>query len=110
MRSLIAYKPTFSLPIDLATTPIDNTGWTELSPALEGPASSVEIYNPSGATIMLSFGAAGDEDNNKYPYHILPGGSGILLAIPFKAGSRLSARAFDANAANLNTFVMNFFG
>lgn len=110
MRGLLAYKPTFSLIFDLAGTPIDNTAWVELDSALDGPASAVEIYNPSGATLMLSFGAALAEDNNKYPYHVLPGGSSLLLAIEFKSGSRLSAKSIDANTANANTLVMNFFG
>lgn len=110
MRGLLAYKPVVTVRNDMATTPIVQAAWTEIVAALGAPASAVEIYNPSGATMRISTGAAGQEDANELPYSILPGGSSILMPMDgIKNGARISLRSVDADV-NTNIFVLNFLG
>lgn len=106
---LLSHKPTVTVRVDLGVTPITTAAWLQLVAALGAPACAVEIYNPTGATIMLSTGAAGLEAASTLPYSILPGGSSILLPFEFKNGGRISAKAVDQDATN-NIFVLNFLG
>jgi hypothetical protein len=108
---ILAHRPYGTIPNNLTTNPINVGTWTVLSAALPWPACAIEIFNPSGSTIQISTGVAGQESNpnNLIPYTILPGGSSILLPIELKKGIRLSASAIDM-AATAGYFTMNFFG
>lgn len=109
MFRLLAAKPVATLKLDLSGSNITTVAWRELVASLSAACTAIEIYNPSGATLLLSTGAAGDEVNNVVPYTILPGGSGILLPQEIARGKRISAKAVDQDATS-NWFVMNFFG
>lgn len=112
MRGLLAYKPVVTVRNNNATNPVSDAAWVQIVAALGKPANAVEIYNPSGATIRISTGAAGLEDASELPYSILPGGSSILMPMDgIKKGSRISLRVVDVGVTiNTNIFVLNFLG
>lgn len=109
MRYLIAQKPTYKFSHNYTTTPVTTSAWQEIISAMPSPACAVEIFSASAATIKLSVGDAGDEDNHEINYYVIPGGSSILLPLEFSRGSRLSAKAVDSDADS-GSLVLNFFG
>lgn len=65
----------------------------------------IEIFDSSGQTLVLAFGAAASEVDQMY---ILPGGNGrISLHIP--AGTRVSVKAVSGTA-NSGELSVNFYG
>lgn len=110
MFRLLARKPSVTQSVDLSLTPITTAAWLQILATLGKACTAVEIFNPSGSTIMISKGLAGQEIalDNLIPYHILPGGSTILLPINLKSTDRISVKAIDANATS-GLFTLNFF-
>ncbi len=78
---------------DYTGTPVTTLAYVELFAALP-LTTELEIFDSSGQTLVLAFGAAGFEVDT---VHVVPGGNGrIPLAVP--AGTRVSVKAVSANA------------
>lgn len=108
-RNLLAKVPAVTVRNDMTGNPITTAAWATLVAAVGKACTAVEIFNPSGSTIQLSLGAAGQELTALIPYTVLPGGSSILLPIEISSGKRISAKAVDQNATT-GIFTMNLFG
>lgn len=109
MFRLLSRAPVTTATLDTSSTNITTAAWVQLVASLPKACSSVEIFNPSGATLIVSTGAASAEDASIVPYTIVPGGSSILLPLEIAKGSRVSLKSID-QTANSGLFVMNFFG
>lgn len=111
MFRLLARSPVLTATLNMTITPVTTAAWVEFIHSITKASTAVEIYNPSGSTLLISNGPAGQESNFVIPYSILPGGSSIFLPVDpyFKINGRISLKALDANAT-ANIFVMNFFG
>lgn len=105
---LLARTPVGKHSHSYVSTPVTSTAWVEIIASLSFPCDAVEIFSAAGATIKLSLGAAGDEDNHEIPYYVLPGGSSILLPLKISRGQRISARSIDLDA-DAGSLVLNFF-
>lgn len=108
MRGIAAYKPVYTYALNFGATTVDNSAYVTLAAAVAKPCSAVEIFNPSGATLIIAAGAASSEV--PYPYYILPGGSSIFLPMEIAAGVRLSLKALTSTSATNGYFVLNMFG
>ena len=81
--------------LDYSITPVTSAGYTELIASTPGPATEVEVFDSSGRTLKLAFGAAGFEVDQ---FYIFPGGNGsVPLDVP--AGTRLSIEAVSISAS-----------
>ena len=110
MRPLLAHKAVVKLSLDLALNPVSTSAWVQITSALAYACVALEIFNPSPATMKISIGAAGQEDNNELPFYILPGGNApSLIPIEISKGRRLSVKSID-NTANALALNMNFYG
>lgn len=108
---LLIKKPVATLTYNAETTPLVVDTWVEVSASVPRAADSVEIFNSTGATLAVSQGAAGSEedDDKLMPYTILQGGSSERLPMAFQAGKPLRVKAID-NAADQGVLVLNLFG
>jgi hypothetical protein len=80
--------------IDYTITPVTSVAYTQLIAATSGPATEIEIFDSSGRTLKLAFGAPGSEVDQLY---IFPGGNGkVPLEVPI--GTRLSIEAVSVSA------------
>lgn len=93
---LAVRKPVQTARLDTAGTNITNAAWVTLLAKASNlvACSAVEIFNPSGSTIIISTGDAGSEVI--IPYTIIPGGTVVLLAFEIPAGKRIAVKAIDA--------------
>lgn len=79
---------------DYGITPVTTGAYVQLIAATSGAATAIEIFDSSGQTMSLAFGAPGSEVQQAL---IFPGGNGLIsLVIP--VGTRVSIKAVSANA------------
>lgn len=111
MFRLLANKIVGTVYLNCAVTNITTSGWVTLLAKIPVSCSGVEIFNPSGAKLQLSIGAAGHETDaaNLLTYTVLPGGSTGVLPMNLPNGTRLSVQALDQNITT-DYLVLNFFG
>lgn len=77
-----------------SSTNVTTAAYVELIASTSDIINEVHIFDSSGQTLVLAFGAAASEVNKLY---IFPGGNGpVSLRIPL--GTRLSVKAISANA------------
>jgi hypothetical protein len=101
----IGKPPLFFSRIDYLLTPVNNGAWTEVTSSLSAPATEIEIFDSSGLTLELGFGAAASEVPQML---IFPGGNGrVPLRIP--QGTRVSFRPITGDAAAGEQDI-NFYG
>lgn len=78
-------------------------GYEEVTPGLEDSINEIDIFDSSGRTLVIAFGAAGFEEDQ---FWVVPGGNGTVpIVIP--AGTRVALKAISGNATsgeNLMTF------
>lgn len=106
---ILARKPVEKLKLNTGVTNITTGAWVQISAATAKSCSFLDIYNPTTKILVLAIGSVGAEV--ELPFYIYPGVSSQLIpldmAIP--KGSRLSAKAVDADAVSgyllLNLFV-----
>lgn len=90
---------------DYSSGTVTTAAYTTLIASTAAAATRIEIFDSSGETLLLAFGAAASEVDKIY---ILPGGNGsILLTIP--VGTRLSIKAVSANAST-GELTVNLYG
>lgn len=90
--------------INYTITNVSTSAYTQLEASVASLTNEIEIFDSSGQTLALAFGAAGAEVNQIY---ITPGGNG---RIPLKiiAGTRLSIKAISNNV-NVGEINVNFY-
>lgn len=82
--------------VDYASTSVSTSAWTQIVASMPFDATEIEIFDSSGQTLQMSFGAVGAEGSNTKLY-IFPGGNGrVPLKVP--AGTRISIKAVSALA------------
>lgn len=104
-------KPVETIRVDMASTAITTAAWLQISAALHLGACAMEVFNPSGSTMIMSQGPIGSEDAavNLFPWTIIPGGTTGLVPLESHAGKPLSLKAVDADAS-LGILVVNIYG
>lgn len=102
-------RPTQTARLDTSGTNITTSAYVTFLAAASNlyGTSGVEIFNPTGSTILIATGTAGSEI--LIPYSILPGGSSIMLPIEIQKGARIAMKAVDVTASS-GLIVLNFFG
>jgi len=79
---------------DYSSTTVTTAAYTELIASTSGAANIMEIFDSSGQTLVIAFGAAASESDQ---FLVFPGGNGkVEVAIP--AATRISIKAISANA------------
>lgn len=90
---------------DYSSGTVTTAAYTTLIASTAAAASEIFIFDSSGQTLVLAFGAAASEVDKIY---IVPGGNGtVALSIP--AGTRLSIKAVSANAS-VGEITVNLLG
>lgn len=85
---------------------VTTAAWTEISSSANTKRGRVvEIFDSSGQTLVLGYGASGSEA--EFPFYILPGGNG-RISLQIDAGQRLAVKAISANATS-GELVLNIF-
>lgn len=109
--ALALRKPVETLTLNLASTNITTSAWAEILALTTAACSAIEIFNPSGSTLMFSQGAAGQETigTNLFPLSVLPGGTPGIIPIEIGKGKRLSMKAVDTTVSS-GYLVINFYG
>lgn len=80
---------------DYTVTPVTSSAYVQLLGSTSAVINAIEIFDSSGQTLVLAFGAMGSEVDQIY---IIPGGNGrIPLSIP--SGTRVSIKAVTATAS-----------
>ena len=81
---------------DYSSTAVTTAAYIQVLASTSAEANKIEIFDSSGQTLVLAFGAVGVEVDQIY---IIPGGNGqVALHIP--ASTRLSVKAVSANATS----------
>lgn len=74
---------------------VTTAAYVEITPGLEDDINEIDLFDSSGRTLVLAFGAPGEEEDQ---FWIVPGGNGTVpIVIP--AGTRVSFKAVDATAS-----------
>jgi hypothetical protein len=90
---------------DYTVTPVTTGAWVQLVASMSHTAQEIEIFDSSGQTLALGFGASGSEVAQ---INILPGGNGrVKLVVP--SATRVSIKAISANAS-VGEIDINFYG
>ena len=106
---ILARKPVEKISINTGVTNITTGAWVQLSAATTKPLSFMEVYNATTKILVLATGVPGSEV--ELPIYIYPGIGSQIIPIDqiIPKGSRISAKAVDANATTgyllLNLFV-----
>lgn len=83
---------------------VTTAAYVELVASLTSTANYIEIFDSSGQTLVIAFGAAASEVDQ---FNVFPGGNGpIPINIP--AGTRVSIKAVSATA-NVGEIDINFY-
>jgi len=90
---------------DYSSTNVTTGAYVELVSALGSGMSEIDIFDSSGNTMILAYGAAGSEVDWM---HIMPGGNGRGLA-HLPEGVRLSVKAVSANSTS-GELTINIWG
>lgn len=103
-------KPVQTIRVDMSGTPITTAAWVQIVASLNLAAGALEIFNPSGSSMIISSGPAGHESEAVYlfPWTIIPGGSTGLVPLEMHAHTPLSLKAVDVNAS-LGLLVINLY-
>lgn len=104
--SLLDKNPVNTVNMDFASQNVTTSAWTVVSSALTRSASAVQFFNGSGSLLQIAVGATGSEV--LIPWTIPPGGSDLVLDIPFSHGQQIQLKAIDF-LADSGYFSANFF-
>lgn len=104
-------KPVGTITVDASVDNLSTSAWEQIISSVVKAASFVEIFNSTGATLKISQGASGEEDNSLklLPYTILQGGTSAMLPMAIQAGKPVSVKSLD-NASTAGILVLNLFG
>ena len=108
MKGAIGVRKAVGTPVvnDCSSTNILSASYTEIVTALTYGVSGIYACNTSSKPIKLATGLAGKEVDTGLV--IPPGEVGIFLPMEFKAGQRITARAYGA-LANTGFLYLSFF-
>lgn len=109
MKYPIHEKAVATAVLNAAANSISTGAWTQALALVPKAATHVEIFNSTGATLLLSQGTPGTESANLLPYTIMPGGSGFLVPLAISAGKPLTVKAVDTGST-AGVLVMNLLG
>lgn len=102
--SQIGRSPSALSRINYTSTPVSTSAYTQVLASTTAIIREVEIFDSSGQSLVLAFGAASSEVDQVY---VFPGGNGrIPLYIP--GGTRVSIKAVSA-AASSGELLVNFY-
>lgn len=93
-----------SLRLDYTVTNVTTGAWVEINPNLVTDVNELEIFDGSGQTMELGYGAAGAEQRALL---IIQGGNGQVAQILNKT-MRLAVRAVSGTA-NSGELTINFY-
>lgn len=98
-------SPVDQVSLDYATTPVDDTDYTELIAATAENATGFELFDGGGYPMILAIGAAGAE----VPFVLVPpGGFDDLIPLKIPQGSRLSIKCAQVGVTvNAGILVLN---
>lgn len=101
-------KPVEKIAINTGVTNITTGAWVQLTAATTKPLSFMEVYNATTKILVLAIGAAASEV--ELPIYIYPGIGSQIVPIDqiIPKGSRVSAKAVDANATT-GYLLLNMF-
>jgi hypothetical protein len=68
----------------------------------------MEVFDSSGRIMEISFGAAGNESSQIFPFYITPGGNNQHIKVLLGETMRISIRAVDASAT-AGQITINFY-
>ena len=78
-----------------STTNVTTSAYTQLIASTSGITNVMEIFDSSGQTLKIAFGASGSEVDQ---FIVTPGGNG-RITIFIAAGTRISIKALSATAS-----------
>lgn len=106
-----ATKPIGTYTLDGTGGAITTSAWTQVTASVVNAGSALEVFNATGATLIVSQGASGHETEagNLLPYTIPQGGSSILLPLELKSGKPIRVKSLD-NASGAGLLILNLFG
>lgn len=78
------------------TNPVSMAAYTQLVAGTSEPTTALDIFDSSGSTLALAYGAAGVEVNKIYIY---PGGNG-LVPVSIPQNTRVSVIAISPTASS----------
>lgn len=107
LRNPVA-KHRFEVVAATAGTHILTSAWLEVITAMGAAADAFEVLNTTGRVLMLATGASGSE--LAIPYYVMPSAEPHLVPWNIAKGTRISAKAVDADADETSQLVFNFFG
>lgn len=110
MKGAVAIrKPVQTAYYNLSGGAILTSAWLAILSAANNlyACSAIEIFNPTGSTMLLSIGASGSEVT--VPYTILPGGSTGLIACEIKKGVAVNLKSVDASSGTSGVMILNQF-
>jgi hypothetical protein len=82
-------------PVSYVGTPVTTGAYVQLVAATTSKANRIQIFDSSGETLVMAFGAGGSETDQ---FMVPPGGIDLDYLIP--ASTRLSIKAVSANATS----------
>jgi len=78
-----------------SSTNVTTAAWVQLVSAMPQSASEIEVFDSSGQTLKIGFGASGSEVTQ---FQIIPGGNGkVPIRVP--SGARVSIRSISGTAS-----------
>lgn len=101
-------KPIATVRLDTSSSNVTTAAWQTLLAAAANlfGASGLDLFNPSGTTLLIALGAAASEQ--AMTLSIPPGGTGGIIPIEIKGGIRISLKAADTNMTS-GLIVANFY-
>jgi hypothetical protein len=103
-----ARKPVDRIALDTGSTNITTSAWVQLYAATAQPCSFLDIFNETTSIIQIAVGGVGSEV--ALPFYIYGGNLPQFVPVDFliPKGSRISAKAIDANATT-GYLIINMF-
>ncbi len=89
-------------------TAISTTAYTEITAATPVAFDALEVYNSTGALLILATGAVGSEVD--MPMYLMPGSQPHIIPLNKRKGTRLSVKAVDVAASDDGYIAVNLYG
>ena len=101
-------KPVEKIGLNTGVTNITTGAWVQLTAATTKSGSFLDIYNATTKILLLAIGEVGSEV--ELPVYVYPGISSQLIPLDqvIPKGTRISAKALDANATT-GYLLLNMF-
>lgn len=91
---------------DYSSVNVTSSAYVQLSASLTEQISCVEIFDSSGAVLVLAIGPSGGEAD--LPFYVLPGGNG-RMGLLLNKGQRLSIKSVDTATVSTGQICINLY-